>query len=129
MQDAAPLNLVSAGHLHSVHLLHGRDLPCAVDNGRWSFLWPVQAKHRDEFPCQCGEPVGLFFGTGILVLQVEIHRTICICPEVVTRAQRVAVQRVGNKKYSALYIVSDQKPLTGGICPLLKCITYVFDPS
>src|SRR5215467_11087772 len=33
------------------------------------------------------------------------------------------------KKYSALYIVTDQKPLTGGVWPLGKCMTYLFAPE
>jgi len=32
------------------------------------------------------------------------------------------------KNYSASYMVSDQKPLTGGVSPLAKCITYLLAP-
>jgi len=33
-----------------------------------------------------------------------------------------------HKKYSALYMVKDQKPFTGGDLPLSKCITYLLAP-
>src|SRR5262249_5283496 len=36
---------------------------------------------------------------------------------------------LATKKYSALYIVSDQKPSIGGNSPLAKCMTYLLAPS
>src|SRR5580704_5724921 len=36
---------------------------------------------------------------------------------------------LGTKKYAASYIVRDQKPLTGGICPLSKCNTYFLEAA
>jgi len=38
------------------------------------------------------------------------------------------LSRFSTKKYSALYMVNDQKPFTGGILPFSKCKIYLLAP-
>ena len=73
----------------SLHLLHSRYLPSAVEDGRRFFRRPVKAKHEDESTRGCWKPVGLFLRAGVVVLQVKIHRSIRIRLKCVPSAERI----------------------------------------
>src|SRR5512144_1976161 len=66
-----------------------RDLPRPVEDRRRLLPGPVHPQHQDETVGRRRQPVGLFPGSGRLMLDVEIHGAVWIGLELVALAQGV----------------------------------------
>src|SRR5215471_12836259 len=71
--------------------------PSAIENGRWSFLGPVESQHWNE---------SRFVRR--LRLEIEVNRTVRIRDEFIARTERVTVNWIGNEK--EVGVVHRQRP-------------------
>jgi hypothetical protein len=111
-----------------LNLLHCRRLPCAIEKRRRIVLRPVEPHHQYKGSIRCRQPVRLLVRSRIARLD---QNSTVPSASALSLLRPLSVYRFsgfGTKKYCASYIVSDQKPRTGGIWPLGKRITYLSEP-
>src|SRR5262249_45895454 len=104
----------------SGYLLHRRWSPCAVEDRGIAFIWPVHSQHQNELACRCGQPVTFLLWSGAVLLDIQVSRTVRARFQVLSRTDRIPVDRVSHKE--VLGVIHSDRPeaLSGWGLALLK---------